>query len=53
MEPLDATIEEEISVGGVKAFTRLYSCLLPYASDQRDDSGQVGEVCVCVSRSVC
>ncbi|XP_059903948.1 condensin-2 complex subunit D3 [Gadus macrocephalus] len=41
VEPLDATIEEEISVGGVKAFTRLYSCLLPYASDQRDDSGQI------------
>ncbi|CAL8334207.1 unnamed protein product [Lota lota] len=38
--PLDATIEEEICVGGVKAFTQLYSCLLPYASEQQEDSAQ-------------
>ncbi|XP_071368433.1 condensin-2 complex subunit D3-L-like, partial [Centroberyx affinis] len=32
--PLDATIEEELSGSGEKAFRRLYQSLLPYAAEE-------------------
>uniref|UniRef100_UPI003AAC27D5 condensin-2 complex subunit D3 n=1 Tax=Centroberyx gerrardi TaxID=166262 RepID=UPI003AAC27D5 len=34
IEPLDATIEEELSGSGEKAFRRLYQSLLPYAAEE-------------------
>ncbi|KAM4603913.1 condensin-2 complex subunit D3 [Polymixia lowei] len=39
-EPLDATTEEQITASGEKAFKRLYSCLLPYTTDNGPSVGR-------------